>query len=246
MVNMTPDPIPTISVVIPMHNAAPFIAEAVRSVLQQTLEIAELIVVDDGSTDGSAECVPRDPRVRLLSKPHTHIGDTVNHGVRAASGEFIGFLDADDRWLPHKLERQLEVLRAPAESRPDMVFSLARKIYENGGAAVATTDGDNDVVVGASRSGLLLRRATFLQIGYFPPEPEAHEFLDWFSRGQELNLRSESLPEVLWERRIHGANHGVLHREDQRQTYFVTLKKILDRRRNFAEAARNSPGPTSS
>ncbi|MCC5022073.1 MAG: glycosyltransferase family 2 protein [Candidatus Synoicihabitans palmerolidicus] len=119
-----PHSLPSISVVIPLFNAAPYIREAVQSILHQSLPPTELIVVDAGSTDDSAEKVPTDRLVTLIHHPHLGIAATLNRGIEAASGELLAFLDADDRWLPQKLGRQVTVLQTRPEI--DMVFTYAR------------------------------------------------------------------------------------------------------------------------
>src|SRR4051812_25106257 len=93
---------PSVSAIVPMFNAASFIGEALESIFRQTRPVAEIIVVDDGSTDASVAIVSRYPMVKLLRKAHTGIGETVNEGIRAATGDILSFLDADDRWLPGK------------------------------------------------------------------------------------------------------------------------------------------------
>lgn len=107
---------PSISVVIPAYNAAPYVARAIESVLNQTVAPTEVIVVDDGSTDRTAQVVEGyEPSVRLLRR--TQNGGPAaarNSGIRATTGEWIALLDADDSWLPRKLERQLPWLADPA------------------------------------------------------------------------------------------------------------------------------------
>jgi glycosyltransferase involved in cell wall biosynthesis len=102
---------PTVSVITPAYNVAPYIAETIESVLAQTVADLEMIVVDDGSTDGTFEVASkyarRDPRVRLLRQANGGISTARNHGLRHASGEFVAILDSDDIWLPTFLERQL-------------------------------------------------------------------------------------------------------------------------------------------
>jgi len=101
-----------VSVIIPSYNAAAFIGRACGSVLAQTFENLELIVVDDGSTDNTAEIVGTldDPRVRVICQPHGERSAARNSGIAAACGEFVAFLDADDWWSVDKLERQLSVM----------------------------------------------------------------------------------------------------------------------------------------
>ena len=101
-----------ISVVMPLYNKRPFVDRAVQSVLAQTLDDYELIVVDDGSTDGSADVVTAiaDPRIRLISQANRGPGAARNVGIQAARGELLAFLDADDEWMPEFLRRSVELL----------------------------------------------------------------------------------------------------------------------------------------
>jgi len=98
---------PAISVVIPAYNAEAFVARAIESVLAQTLPVAEIVVVDDGSRDATADIAERlGGSIRVLRQSNSGPAAARNHGVRAARSEWIAFLDADDAWLPSKLERQ--------------------------------------------------------------------------------------------------------------------------------------------
>jgi glycosyltransferase involved in cell wall biosynthesis len=101
---------PLVSVIIPAHNAAPFVAATLDSALAQTLDDLEIIVVDDGSTDGTAEVLTgyRD-RIRVLHQEPSGPSSARNRGAEVARGEWLAFLDADDLWREEKLERQLEI-----------------------------------------------------------------------------------------------------------------------------------------
>src|SRR5690242_14976762 len=100
---------PSVSVIIPTYNRARFVGEAVASALAQTLPPLEVIVVDDGSTDDTADVVARlnDPRVVYLRQENAGPATARNTGVEAARGDLIALLDSDDRWLPRKLELQV-------------------------------------------------------------------------------------------------------------------------------------------
>ena len=106
-----------ISVVIPAYNAARFLGEALDSALTQTRNPAEIIVVVDGSEDASAEIARSfGPIVRVLHQARSGVSRARNAGIAAAAGEFIAFLDADDRWEPTRLEKQLAAMRAQPDA----------------------------------------------------------------------------------------------------------------------------------
>ena len=101
-----------VSVVIPVHNGAPFIRAAIQSTLIQSVKILECIVVDDGSRDGTAEVVRSfGVPVRLHCQPQQGVARARNQGIALARGAYVAFLDADDVWLFDKIERQMDALQ---------------------------------------------------------------------------------------------------------------------------------------
>ncbi|MBI2048888.1 MAG: glycosyltransferase [Candidatus Liptonbacteria bacterium] len=109
---------PLISIIIPAHNAEKYIKEAVDSALVQTYENVEVIVVDDGSTDGTKNVLEpyvRDGKIKYVYQKNTGLAGARNAGIRTARGEYIAFLDADDLFLPEKVAEQVKVL----EENPD-------------------------------------------------------------------------------------------------------------------------------
>ena len=117
----------TVSVVIANYNMARFVGQAVSSVLEQTSAPVEVIVVDDGSTDGSREVIrdlaAADSRVVVIEQENLGQTRAKNAGVRRATGSVVGFCDADDYWLPHKLEQQLPLFE---RDEVGVVYSSAR------------------------------------------------------------------------------------------------------------------------
>ncbi|MBZ5561106.1 MAG: glycosyltransferase family 2 protein [Acidobacteriia bacterium] len=102
---------PTVSVVIPAFNCGQTVAEALKSVLAQTFHDFEIVVVDDGSQDNTAAGVrSAAPNAVYVRQENAGVSAARNHGIRIATGEYIAFLDADDVWDPHKLEKQVRVL----------------------------------------------------------------------------------------------------------------------------------------
>ena len=133
--------LPVVSVTICMHNGARYIDEALQSVFAQTLQDFEIIVVDDGSTDGSADRIERtyrDGRLRIVRQRQQTLRVARPVAIAHGSGEFIAFLDHDDVWLPSKLERQVQAARAAPQAA--LVFSDCLIIDESGRDCGRLTD----------------------------------------------------------------------------------------------------------
>ena len=111
---MSLDELPRVSVVMPVYNGEQFLAEAIQSVLAQTYNHYELIIVDDGSTDGSSTLAKRFEGgvVRYLSQSNGGVSKAMNSGISAARGEYVAFLNQDDIWLPEKLDVQVAYLES--------------------------------------------------------------------------------------------------------------------------------------
>jgi glycosyltransferase involved in cell wall biosynthesis len=125
---------PTVAAIIPCFNAAEFVGDAIQSALAQTYARLEIVVVDDGSTDGLTDALqPFRDRIKLVVQPHQGLSATRNRGIRETDAELIALLDADDRWHPDKIRRQVAVLAA----RPDccLVYT-ARHLIDRTGASV--------------------------------------------------------------------------------------------------------------
>jgi len=125
--------LPTVSVIIPTYNRWPMVGEAVESVLAQRFRNFDLIVVDDGSTDGTAnELVKYESRVRVISQPRKGVSAGRNHGVMIAQGRYVAFLDSDDLWLPKKLEIQTAFM----EQHPEVEICQTEEVWLRNGIRV--------------------------------------------------------------------------------------------------------------
>lgn len=164
---------PTVSVIIPAYNAAPFIADTVQSALDQTFPDLEVIVVDDGSTDGTvARLAAFGRRIRVYRQPNGGVARARNAGVALAGGQWLAFLDADDLWLPDKIERQLAAAAAP------MIYSDRYNFGARGDLpelqSLVTPMREGDLFVPLLREGnfitlssVLIRRVLFETLGGF-------------------------------------------------------------------------------
>ena len=224
-----------VSVIIPVYNGERYLGEALESVVGQTLRPSEVIVVNDGSTDGSgAVAAGYDPLVRCLRQEHGGIGAARNRGAQAANGDYLAFLDADDLWEREKLALQLAEFRK--EPRTDAVFGYVDQFIspDLSEELRATLVCPNQTVAGLHAGAMLIRRGSFLKVGFFVTEYQVGEFLDWYARAQAAGLKMTVLPEVLMRRRIHGGNH-ILRHKDRFTDYAFILKAAIDRKRRALE-----------
>lgn len=173
-----------ISVVIPLYNKVASIARTLETVRQQTYTDYEIVVVDDGSTDGSADVVrsTNDRRIRLFSQPNAGVSAARNRGIKEARGEFIAFLDADDEWKPDYLETLMQLV----EKYPQCdVFCTNYEFCDSNGKITPTTirrlsfEGEDGELTNyfevASHShppicsiSIMVRKAAIQSIGGFP------------------------------------------------------------------------------
>lgn len=174
---------------MPAYNTEKYIGESIQSVVNQTYPNWELFVVDDGSTDKTADIIhafaARDNRVKYLFQQNGRQAKARNRAIENSRGSLIAFLDADDLWLPEKLERQLQALEA---TKADVIYSNGLIIYEPGAkpgrndfAIVAgTIEGRKmfDVLLLQNRipiQSVLLRREAYRNAGPFDESPLFHD-----------------------------------------------------------------------
>jgi glycosyltransferase involved in cell wall biosynthesis len=219
-----------VSVVVPMHDGERYVGESLDSIFAQTVMPAEVIVVDDGSTDGSAAIVERYGRgVALLRQAQSGPAAARNRGIAAATQPLLAFLDHDDVWLPSKLETQLAALRA----RPDLdgVFChMVEFISPDVPAEVAVSLAPIEQPQPSTLiSCLLVSAQRFRGVGDLDTASRA-DFVDWYLRALDAGLRFEILPELFVRRRLHGRNTSRRNDEVKRD-YIRHIKASLDRRR---------------
>ncbi len=187
---------PTVSIIIPVYNRAATLPRAITSVLIQDFSDWELILVDDGSTDGGAEAVlgtipgGGDPRMRVIRHPVNRGAPAArNTGLAAARGALIAFLDSDDEWLPGKLSAQVPALTAAPARLGALVtgFVLHREATGGRFERIPAADGTwlatlLDGCTLSPGSTLLARRACVEQIGPFAEDLPRFEDWDWLLR----------------------------------------------------------------
>jgi peptidoglycan/xylan/chitin deacetylase (PgdA/CDA1 family) len=196
---------PPVSVVVPAHDAEATLAEALDSLLAQTYEEWEAVVVDDGSADATASIAggyaARDPRFRVISRDRGGASAARNTGIDAAKGEWLLFLDADDWLLPQMLERLVEIVGA--DTRVDAAFGLATRVDAEGEPVVSEFGGRDNLFRLAGRTcpfaihGGIVRRALVERVGGFDVTLETCEDWDLWQRVIRAGARIAHVDEVL-------------------------------------------------
>jgi glycosyltransferase involved in cell wall biosynthesis len=215
-----------VSVVIPAFNAETYLADAVASVRRQPVQPAEIILIDDGSTDGTAEIISSLPDVISIRTQNSGPSAARNRGVAAATQEFVAFLDADDLWPDESLG--IRLARFDQEPALDVVLGLSLWISEPGVHEAWAPSGEHIApLVGAA----LFRRSVFDRIGLFDTDLRFGEDQDFFLRLREHDLNLAVLQTSTLHYRRHGSNMTA-GKEWARPALFRFLRKSLDRRRN--------------
>ena len=220
---------PNVSVIIPAFNCEQFVGQAIDSVLAQTSPPSQLIVVDDGSTDGTSGVVRSfGAKIDYLYQQNAGIGAAVNFGLARAQGDVLAFLDADDLWMPEKLMRQLtEMLQHPDL---DMIFAHMEQFHNGFNAEQVSDHESRKIIPGYCKGTMVIKKSSFLSVGSFESKRVLGDFIDWYARASEIGLKSMLLPDVLLRRRIHGGN-TVIREHNSSADYVRILKESLDRRR---------------
>lgn len=224
-----------VSVIIPVFNGERFLGEALDSALAQAPPPLEVIVVDDGSTDGSASVAESRAGVRCLRLDHVGVSGARNHAIAEARGEWIAFLDADDRWLPGKLACQLEAARL----RPEVsLFLGSKRIFFDGPPAPwYDGPGEGEELPSYEPSVWMVKRSAFDAAGLFDTAMAIGEDTDWLARAADAGLRSHVCEQVLTERRIHADNASGI-RYDRKGLMLGILRDSVRRKRPLTEESR--------
>jgi glycosyltransferase involved in cell wall biosynthesis len=221
---------PLISCIVPVYNGELYLREAIDSILAQTYRPLEIIVVDDGSTDATADVVASyGDRLRYVWQANGGPGAARNRGLTLAQGEFVAFQDADDLWHPEKLARQMT--RFTARPALDLCISHAQHFWISELKEEAERFKNHPVsrpLPGYFPQAVLVTRSLFGRVGLFNPTLRLCSDVDWFLHAAEKGVVIEILPDVLVYRRWHRSNISRLSRE----TLLKVMKSSLDRRRD--------------
>ncbi len=232
--------VPDISVVIPAWNAERWIARAIDSVLAQTLPPRELIIVNDGSEDATAEIVAGyGDRVQLLTQTNQGLSAARNTGINAACGEWVAFLDADDYWLPRKLEEQWRLI----ENNPRLGFVSCTALleYEDGNIAgewkCISKQDEADILrvlfrkhaaIAGSGSAVMARKKLLVESGGFDTTLDSLEDVDMWIRLAALSAYAcAGKPQVVITRRRDSMSRNLMKMKHAAMRVMRKNRKLL-------------------
>jgi glycosyltransferase involved in cell wall biosynthesis len=221
---------PLVSVILPVYNGGVLMAEAIESVLEQDYRPIEIILVDDGSTDPTAQIAAEFAgQVRYFYQPNSGPAAARNLGIRMAQGEFIAFIDADDLWPPEKLRTQMSCF----ETFPtvEIVQGLINRIKLPNQVQGRLIGADIDFpFIYTNLGSMVMRRSVFEKIGYFEENLPFHEDTDFWLRAREARLLILVQRKLALIYRIHG--HNMTTGEDIETTGLLNIiRRSIARRR---------------
>jgi len=224
---------PLVSCLVPVYNGANYLAETLSNIVEQTWPALEIVVLDDGSSDDSAEIADSfgDP-VRVVRAPHTGLSGARNQALAEAKADFIAYQDADDLWHPEKIARQM----AAFDSSPDA--GIVRCYAQNFWIDEIRHEADKltewqivQPVVGYTMPACIVRRRVFDEVGRFNESMPINSDKEWHIRASDVGIHSVIVEEVLHYRRIHHSNLTRRAAETERETMIELVRKRLDRSR---------------
>lgn len=214
---------PLVSVVLPVYNGEKYLAEAIDSVLAQTFGDFELIMIDDGSTDGSQQILREyergDPRVRVIVRENRGLATTLNDSIDIARGSWIARMDQDDIALPHRFERQLEWLE---KTGADIAGSWVRRFGTSDKRVVRLSQTDEAIKMEMlfcspfAHPAVMMRAASVKLLRYDKAYEKAEDY-DLWERAAEVGWKMTNVPEVLLLYRLHGAQISTITSMRQQQ-----------------------------
>ena len=230
---------PTVTVVIPAYNATRYIAETIDTVLAQTYRNFEVVVVDDGSTDGTIKLITelgqRDSRIKLVSQANRGVSAARNTGIERAKGEYIAILDADDLWEPTKLEKQVNSL--DTHPRAGLCYTWTAMADTEGKATgrIIASHAEGDVWLPLTEMNIvccgsnpMIRRVCFDGVGLFDEELLFSEDWDmWWRIATKYHFCVVKEPLIRY--RQHQTSHST-----NCQLMLETSRTLIER--NFANA----------
>jgi glycosyltransferase involved in cell wall biosynthesis len=224
---------PLVSCIVPVFNGERFLGAALDSILAQTHQPLEVIVIDDGSRDGTSKVAARHAgRITYLHQANQGPAAAKNVGIGVARGEYVSFLDADDVWLPEKLARQVALFRRRPEVH--LSFTAFQNFWMPEVATEEARYRDHPLFRPSqawSIGTLVARRRAFETYGRFETGRRGNENMLWYLRAAGAGASIDVLPEVLMRRRLHLGNATRQPADDNHDLFLPIVKAWREYRR---------------
>ena len=220
-----------LSVIVPVYNGERYLAETIDSVLAQNHRSIEVIIVDDGSTDGTARIANNyGSSIRYCYQPNFGTAAAMNRGTDLACGQYLAFLGADDLWPEDRIRVQLKAFDAHPDL--DIVSGYVKQFFspEITESVKKRIRFSTNLIPGHVIPAMLIKRQAFFRVGLFEPQWTVGADMSWYLRAQETGLKIMILPDLVLLRRIHESNKGITKHSFINQRAQI-LKAALDRRR---------------
>jgi glycosyltransferase involved in cell wall biosynthesis len=226
---------------MPVYNARQYVGRAIKSMLNQSFSDFRLIIVDDGSTDGSRRVIERyarrDPRIELISRPNTGIVGALNDALAIAEAPLVARMDGDDESLPSRLERQVEYLDAHRDCVAVSTWMMNIGLYGDPVGEIRTPLDHETIDVGHLRglggqmvhAAAMMRLGAIRQVGGYREECCWAEDLDLFLRLAEIG-RLANIAEMLYRRQWHPQAVCIRHRAQQLAAARIAVERACERR----------------
>ncbi|MBN1363515.1 MAG: glycosyltransferase family 2 protein [Syntrophaceae bacterium] len=225
-----------VSVIIPVFNCEKYLGEAIESVFSQKgfrLDGLDVIVVDDGSTDETAKIAKGfGHSIRYIYQKNAGSCAARNKGIQAARGDFFAFLDADDLWIENKLAVQMKAFIENPEV--EAVFGHVKQFL--------SSDIDEEAkkrlfcpvkpMPGFLPPMMLIKRESFFRVGLFEEKWRVGQEVGWILRAREVGIKTIMLPDLIYMRRLHKNNKGVINRKFINDRVKIIKAHLDSRRRN--------------
>ncbi|BAQ65148.1 glycosyltransferase [Geminocystis sp. NIES-3709] len=220
----------TVSVIIVVQNGEKYLTRAIESVLNQTYQPDEIIVVDGDSTDKTPDIAKSYRNIRYVQQTETGLANARNTGINVAGGDLIAFLDHDDRWCENKLSIQVnDFIKNPeiqySYGRVQLFLDLGCELRQGFRKKLLQEE-----QLGRTPGTLMARKSLFEDIGQFNTEFTIGCDVEWFTRAKDYQILYGFIPEVLLYKRIHDRNLSG-NVETNRKELFKIVRQSLQRQR---------------
>jgi glycosyltransferase involved in cell wall biosynthesis len=217
-----------ISVIISVYNAERYLSESLDSVLNQSMPAKEIIVINDGSTDQTINILKSyGKKIKLIDRENKGVPYSVNEGLSEVKQPWIAFNDGDDIWSQNKLELQYNYLLEHKDLR--ILFGMMRQfispeLSEEDKASIYVPNSPEKALI---RPAMLAHQSVFEDYGLFNPTLKAGDFIEWFQKIKENDLKFDFIDEVIYCRRLH--KNSLSNKEGVKDDFLKILKAKLDR-----------------